>query len=196
MRQDASGLALLGPLVVKLRGAPSHPIPNPLTFEELSGGAEARVSQNGTFHHRILLSSLDFARQVSLGESLPECIRDLLREEDRVVCFLGHALDDPDSLLGLQAHVWVSSSPDGWRPISPHEVSQQPTGKSTEEVPRTEGKECGVGVECTRADGFEQEFLSGLGIRSLPMRLSEVASEIQKVPGLANFECEVAKDGI
>jgi len=49
----------------------------------------------------------EFYREVAGTGGLPEYVKALLKQE-RVCCFLGYPLDDPDSLLGLQTDVLVA----------------------------------------------------------------------------------------
>jgi hypothetical protein len=193
---------LAGPLVVKLRGSPVHDLPGSNDFiqileteknEGINRSQEHEVDgidNDAIFNHRILLSTVDFCREIWSNEGLPQLVKDLLRESDRNLCYLGFPLDDPDGLLGLQPHIWITNS----HSVLDTEGLLDSQGQSLDKKARqTKVKKTRIGVGCLRNDGLGPAILKELQISVLPIALDEVAKEIKKVPGLLGPESEKRK---
>ena len=154
-----------GPLIVKLRGSPLHKLPT--KAPQPLGKANEDIGRIAQLENRVLLSSLDYTRALSdLGKlGQPNPVRELLREEERVLCFFGHPLDDSDGLLSIQRSVWVAE-----------------TACTAVEFPSNR-----ISVGCDRHDGLGHAFLSKLKVEPLGIDLNKVAEEINKIPGLVNL---------
>jgi TIR domain len=166
---------LKGPLIVKLRGSPLHPLPSNGVTPSWIGKKNEEIGRGATLVNRLILSSLEYARELSdpnLGE--PQCVKELLSQQERVLCFIGHPLDDPDGLLGIQRSVWVAAT------AGTHGELQA-------------GSKISVG--CYRHDGLGNAFLSGLSVAPLGIELDKVAEEINKIPNLKDLpDSERRKD--
>lgn len=97
-----------GPLVIKLHGSPLESLPDskvgdlPETLSE--------VDDDYRYEHRIVISESDYLRD--LRDDLPDQIRDLLSDGNRVLVFMGQSIADWNIRVRLADHVrW--SSPGG-----------------------------------------------------------------------------------
>lgn len=152
---------LKGPLIVKLRGSTLHELPPRSDAPDWLGVPTSKISKSDKVDNRLLLSSIDYARELSaprMGE--PICVKTLLGERERVMCFFGYPLDDPDGLLGIQRSVWVAEPEVGYN---------KPEANSR------------ISVGCHRHDGFGNAFLNGLSVEPLCLELSKVADEINSM---------------
>ncbi len=189
---------LPGPLVVKLRGSPLHDPPTEGNFEQLciektDKKAHDDVKRNAHFGPRILLSSVDFYREISETGAFPQCVKDLLRDEERVFCFLGYPLDDADSLLGLQPHVWFAQEQDASPDATQHEGRKRLGGAGDGHAAGTGGGDR-VSVGCRSDDGLGPAILEGLSVTTFAEpSLEDVAKSIEDVPDLLDPDTEAGK---
>jgi len=161
------GNSLPGPLIVRLRGAPLEPPPDGVFEQILCRGAESELRGNTKFRHRILLSCHEFSRELIGLNSLPECVRELM-SEDRVLCFLGHVLDEPDSLVGLQTDVWLR------RRMEADGTGAESTNGRQEER---------VSIGCGSFGDVHATMLSRMGVIPLPIELDNVGRDLAEILG-------------
>lgn len=162
-----SSRRLSGPLVIHLRGAPLADLPKPDVgdFEQIlrSEGERHELGGGTKFCHRILLSCLDFSRQLVGIQGLPQVVHDLIGK-DRVLFFVGHVLNEPDGLLGLQTDVWVRRCHDLRRTAA--------RGRNDSERQ--------MNIACCSADDVHTAMLRRMNVTPLPITLDEVGHELVK----------------
>lgn len=156
---------LPGPLVVRLRGAPLEGLPKPDCgdFKEIEfAGVRNSLGHKLEFRHRILLSPMDYSRELSGLHSPPRCLRELMLQ-NRVLLFLGHALDEPDGLFGLQTDVWLRRE---------SEMCQR------DAVDHVAIREERVSVDGVSPNEVGAALLSNMGITALDHSLDDVAGAL------------------
>ncbi|MBI2839280.1 MAG: toll/interleukin-1 receptor domain-containing protein [Acidobacteria bacterium] len=160
---------LPGPLIVYLRGAPLEELsirPGKVRQILCQKGAEYKLPGSTEFFLRYLLSFLDFSRELAGFQSLPECVRELMTDEDRVLCFLGHPLDEPESLFGIQTDVWLKRTP-----------KLDNTGLGP--IDGSQDKRVIIGFDFF--DDIRSKMLARMGVIPLRIALDAVAEELAKM---------------
>jgi len=97
-----------GPLLVKLRGSPLHDLSKTGSVRVLPAADDSgtpTIDGDSKLTHRILLSDYDFFQMMLDERRYPDCVAGLLKEDKRVLCFLGYPLDDSGSVFRLHRHV-------------------------------------------------------------------------------------------
>jgi hypothetical protein len=92
---------LVGPLVIKLHGSPLEDLPEAKIedlWEKLT-----HVDDDFQYQHRIVISEADYLRD--LRDDLPDQIKGILSEGNRVLVFLGQSIADWNIRMRLADHV-------------------------------------------------------------------------------------------
>lgn len=158
---DSRSNLLPGPLIAHLHGAPLIRLPNKYTADFLQITLDSPASNTlgrVKFEHRILLSPLDYSRELIGLQSPPKCLADLMAD-DRVLFFLGHALGEPHGLSGLQTDVWLRRDRDGLR----HSVRGER-----------------VSADGHSPDDVRTAVLANMGITALRITLDDVGRELMQ----------------
>lgn len=89
-----------------------------------------------------------------------------MTDEDRVLCFLGHPLDEPESLFGIQTDVWLKRTP-----------KLDNTGLGP--IDGSQDKRVIIGFDFF--DDIRSKMLARMGVIPLRIALDAVAEELAKM---------------
>jgi hypothetical protein len=98
---------LEGPLIVKSRGDPLEELPpGKVKLEKVVGAKVTKVTVS--LQHLIGSTDCEFTRSIMAKAQIPKWTKDLIKNGNRCIVYLGYPMDDPDGIFPFHGDVTLS----------------------------------------------------------------------------------------